>query len=192
MTCVSGHLTGVEFPSDYKNWESPPPESLFSAPILTTVQHVRARSPRRRASRQLTRGNKDKRSIAQNLKDQAKFCRLLVIWTDCDREGEHIGQEIVDAAKAGNPRLQVKRAKFSNVERACVGVQTLRRRRERPADWPRQARRLGRAEAHGPRRQAGECRQRQNRAGPANRLCLYAIHHHEASEPGGAPGRRCL
>jgi len=40
MTCVSGHLTGVEFHSDYKNWESPPPESLFAAPIITTVQEV--------------------------------------------------------------------------------------------------------------------------------------------------------
>lgn len=41
-----------------------------------------------------------------------------MIWTDCDREGEHIGQEIVDAAKVGNAAIQVKRARFSNVERA--------------------------------------------------------------------------
>ncbi|KAJ6446600.1 DNA topoisomerase III [Purpureocillium lavendulum] len=101
MTSVTGHLTGVEFPMDYKNWDSPPPESLFGAPIITTVPP-------------------DKRSIAQNIQDQAKCCRLLVIWTDCDREGEHIGQEIVDAAKKGNRQLQVKRAKFSNIERAHV------------------------------------------------------------------------
>lgn len=43
-----------------------------------------------------------------------------MIWTDCDREGEHIGQEIVDAAKVGNAAIQVKRARFSNVERAYV------------------------------------------------------------------------
>lgn len=60
----------------------------------------------------------DKKDIAKNIADQAKYARLLVIWTDCDREGEHIGQEIVDAAKKGNAGIQVKRAKFSNVERA--------------------------------------------------------------------------
>ncbi len=66
----------------------------------------------------------DKRTIAQNIQDQAKYCRLLVIWTDCDLEGEHIGQEIVDAAKKGNRQLLVKRARFSNVERAYGNHQT--------------------------------------------------------------------
>lgn len=68
---------------------------------------------------------KDKRSIAKNLADQARLARLLVIWTDCDREGEHIGHEIVEAAKAGNAGIQVKRARFSNVERAYVGPSLL-------------------------------------------------------------------
>ena len=62
--------------------------------------------------------DQDKKIIAQNIADQAKYARLLVIWTDCDREGEHIGQEIVDAARQGNPNIQVKRARFSNTERA--------------------------------------------------------------------------
>ncbi|KAL7938971.1 DNA topoisomerase [Trichoderma chlorosporum] len=101
MTCVTGHLTNVEFTSEYKNWSHPPPESLFTAPIVTNVHD-------------------DKKDIAKNIADQAKYARLLVIWTDCDREGEHIGQEIVDAAKKGNAGIQVKRAKFSNVERAHV------------------------------------------------------------------------
>ncbi|KAM0483260.1 hypothetical protein ACHAPX_002710 [Trichoderma viride] len=101
MTCVTGHLTNVEFTNEYKNWSHPPPESLFTAPIVKNVHD-------------------DKKDIAKNLADQAKYARLLVIWTDCDREGEHIGQEIVDAAKVGNAAIQVKRARFSNVERAHV------------------------------------------------------------------------
>ncbi|KAL7920535.1 DNA topoisomerase [Trichoderma austrokoningii] len=101
MTCVTGHLTNVEFTSEYKNWSHPPPESLFTAPIVKNVHD-------------------DKRDIAMNIAEQAKYARLLVIWTDCDREGEHIGQEIVDAAKVGNAAIQVKRARFSNVERAHV------------------------------------------------------------------------
>ena len=64
--------------------------------------------------------SKDKKTIAKNLESQAKYARLLVIWTDCDREGEHIGHEIVEAARVGNANLQVKRARFSNVERAYV------------------------------------------------------------------------
>ncbi|PHH89100.1 hypothetical protein CDD83_6643 [Cordyceps sp. RAO-2017] len=101
MTCVTGHLTNAEFPSEYKNWSHPPPETLFTAPVITSVYE-------------------DKKAIAKNLEDQAKYARLLVIWTDCDREGEHIGQEIVDAARKGNAAIQVKRARFSNVERAHV------------------------------------------------------------------------
>ncbi|KHN99603.1 DNA topoisomerase III [Metarhizium album ARSEF 1941] len=101
MTCVTGHLTDVEFTSEYRHWSYPPPETLFSAPIVTNIHD-------------------DKKSIAKNLADQAKCARFLIIWTDCDREGEHIGQEIVNAARIGNASIQVKRAKFSNVERADI------------------------------------------------------------------------
>jgi DNA topoisomerase III len=41
----------------------------------------------------------------------------LFIWTDCDREGEHIGSEVRDQARKGNARITVKRARFSNTER---------------------------------------------------------------------------
>jgi hypothetical protein len=40
MTCVTGHLTNVDFTPAHKNWYSPPPESLFTAPIVTTVSEV--------------------------------------------------------------------------------------------------------------------------------------------------------
>lgn len=116
MTCVTGHLTNVEFTSEHKNWSFPPPESLFSAPVVTNVHEVRMQGSE--LSKIVADLMQDKKNIAKNLADQAKFARLLVIWTDCDREGEHIGQEIVDAAHKGNPNISVKRAKFSNIERA--------------------------------------------------------------------------
>jgi DNA topoisomerase III len=62
--------------------------------------------------------NQEKKTIAQNLAEQARYAQHLVIWTDCDREGEHIGHEIVEAARRGNSGISVKRARFSNVERA--------------------------------------------------------------------------
>ena len=45
---------------------------------------------------------------------------MLIIWTDCDREGENIGFEIIDVCKAVKPRIEVKRAKFSEITRASM------------------------------------------------------------------------
>ncbi|OJJ51342.1 hypothetical protein ASPZODRAFT_21821 [Penicilliopsis zonata CBS 506.65] len=101
MTSVLGHLTETEFGSHHRAWASCPPEDLFDAPVYESVA-------------------KDKVSIAQNIAVQARSCRALFIWTDCDREGEHIGTEVRKQALEGNPRLEVKRAKFSNTERAHV------------------------------------------------------------------------
>lgn len=60
----------------------------------------------------------DKKAVADNITKQARYAKALFIWTDCDREGEHIGSEVRQAAFKGNPRLEVKRAQFSNTERA--------------------------------------------------------------------------
>jgi DNA topoisomerase III len=117
MTSVSGHLTGLEFPPDYKNWEHPPPDALFTAPVHTVVGNV---SPRGRHSCMSPTDAliQDKEVIAKNIENEAKYARALFIWTDCDREGEHIGGEIRDCARKGNRQIEVKRAKFSNIERA--------------------------------------------------------------------------
>lgn len=40
MTAVLGHLTSADFTSEYKNWSYPPPETLFHAPIVTSVHEV--------------------------------------------------------------------------------------------------------------------------------------------------------
>lgn len=58
--------------------------------------------------------------MAENIERQARFVNALCIWTDCDREGEHIGFEICEAARKGNRTLDIKRARFSNIERASV------------------------------------------------------------------------
>ncbi|KAI1313657.1 DNA topoisomerase [Xylaria venustula] len=101
MTSVLGHLTSAEFPPDYKKWEYPPPERLFDAPVNVVV-------------------TADKRKVAENIEKQARYANALCIWTDCDREGEHIGYEICEAARKGNRTLDIKRAKFSNIERAHI------------------------------------------------------------------------
>ena len=60
----------------------------------------------------------DKQPIATNIEREARGAKALFIWTDCDREGEHIGGEVRTEALKGNARIQVKRARFSNIERA--------------------------------------------------------------------------
>jgi DNA topoisomerase-3 len=56
-------------------------------------------------------------AISDNLQKEAKYAQVLVIWTDCDREGENIGAEVVQICKESNPRIIVKRAKFSVVQK---------------------------------------------------------------------------
>jgi DNA topoisomerase III len=99
MTCVSGHMTNLEFGPEVKDWKYPPPDHLFSAPVHTVIPD-------------------DKKVLADNIANQARYCRALIIWTDCDLEGEHIGSEIRDAARKGKPSIEVRRAHFSNIERA--------------------------------------------------------------------------
>ncbi|XP_034046272.1 DNA topoisomerase 3-alpha isoform X2 [Thalassophryne amazonica] len=62
--------------------------------------------------------------IKRTLEREVRQCQALIIWTDCDREGENIGFEIINVCKAVKPNIQVFRAKFSeitpnSVRRAC-------------------------------------------------------------------------
>ena len=52
----------------------------------------------------------------------AKKTSLLLIATDNDREGESIGQEIVDECRRVNKRLKVKRMKFTAITEREVPI----------------------------------------------------------------------
>lgn len=71
----------------------------------------------------------DKKGIERNIENEARYAKALYIWTDCDREGEHIGSEIRGVALRANARLEVKRAKFSNIERAYDPAMSISLRR---------------------------------------------------------------
>ncbi|KAJ1510371.1 DNA topoisomerase 3-alpha [Coelomomyces lativittatus] len=93
FTSVLGHLMELDI-DGFTHWHSCPPECLFQAPLKKQV-------------------NQDHAKVQLNLEYECKYAQQLIIWTDCDREGEHIGQEIVQVCTKINPRLQIKRAKFS-------------------------------------------------------------------------------
>lgn len=96
VTSVRGHVMSCDFGEAYKSWRSCQPADLFKAPIQITVTD-------------------DAKHIATNLKQQTRNADLLMIWTDCDREGEHIGSEIVNICRSAKRTLPVLRAKFSAI-----------------------------------------------------------------------------
>ncbi|XP_031765150.2 DNA topoisomerase 3-alpha [Galleria mellonella] len=101
MTSVSGHLLALEFVGSYKNWQSCDPLLLFDAPVFKYCPE-----------------NYDK--IKKTLEREVRSCHGLIIWTDCDREGENIGFEIIEVCKAIKNNLNVFRAKFSEITGVSV------------------------------------------------------------------------
>ncbi|MPC23527.1 DNA topoisomerase 3-alpha [Portunus trituberculatus] len=90
MTSVSGHLLNYAFSGAYKKWEGCSPLDLFSAPVFKVCPA-------------------DSEPIKRTLEREARSASKLIIWTDCDREGENIGFEIIDVCQAVKPSLQVQR-----------------------------------------------------------------------------------
>lgn len=55
----------------------------------------------------------DKSDIEKTLEEEARKCQWLVLWLDCDREGENIAFEVVEVCTRANPNLNIWRARFS-------------------------------------------------------------------------------
>lgn len=114
MTAVKGHLTSSDFEEGYKRWQAVDPMALFDAPIKIYIKHVGPLIFPCRGYLRLT-PKQDDLPIARNLKQEARNADQLMIWTDCDREGEHIGSEIADVVRQVKPNIRVTRAKFSAI-----------------------------------------------------------------------------
>ncbi|XP_062444554.1 DNA topoisomerase 3-alpha isoform X2 [Rhea pennata] len=96
MTSVSGHLLAHDFKMPFRKWHSCNPLALFDAEIEKYCPENYV-------------------DIKRTLEREVQQCQALVIWTDCDREGENIGFEIIHVCKAVKPNLQVFRARFSEI-----------------------------------------------------------------------------
>jgi len=101
MTSVSGHMMQLAFQVSYKNWRTVDPRSLFDAPVKKGV-------------------GSDYEPIKRTLEREVRGCQGLIIWTDCDREGENIGYEIIDVCRAIKPNISVYRATFSEITTVAV------------------------------------------------------------------------
>ena len=105
MTSVIGHVLSIDFPPAYQSWEKTDPSSLFDAPTVKSEANPKAR-------------------VCRHLQSEAKACDHLVLWLDCDREGENICFEVMDnTLKWMNKRPGIRtvhRARFSAVSEAEV------------------------------------------------------------------------
>lgn len=101
MTSVCGHLLSLDFPAAYNSWDRVDPMELFDAATVKSESNP-------------------KMHLCRHLQSEAKGCDHLVLWLDCDREGENICFEVVDNTvkwmRAAPPGQQtVWRARFSAI-----------------------------------------------------------------------------
>ncbi|MCD7472326.1 DNA topoisomerase 3-alpha [Datura stramonium] len=94
FTSVTGHLMELEFDDRYRQWHSCDPVDLYNAPVRKYVPE-------------------DKLDIKRTLEAEARSCQWIILWLDCDREGENIAFEVLDVCRQANHNLNVWRARFS-------------------------------------------------------------------------------
>ena len=100
VTSVLGHCFSLDFAPAYRDWDSCDPGELWEAPVV--------RVP--------TNG-----SVLRNLRETARGCDALVLFLDCDREGECIAFQVMDVTRdALRPGAPVRRARFSAVTPADI------------------------------------------------------------------------
>lgn len=101
VTSVCGHVFSVDFNPKYNDWNKTDPNELFTAPII----HQEANP---------------KLHIPAHLANEAKKCNKLVLWLDCDKEGENICFEVMKSVEKANPNI----IKDSNLFRAYFSALT--------------------------------------------------------------------
>ena len=105
VTSVLGHIMNLRYPDSCKSWHNTPMESLYDVGVIQEPVET-------------------SKMVVKNLEEYCRDIDDLVIWTDCDREGEAIGYDIIDVCRKRKPRIGVHRAQFSaltkqDIERAA-------------------------------------------------------------------------
>lgn len=96
VTSTTGHIFGCDFTPEYQNWHATEEEKLFSAPTV----------------KKENTGAK----VVHHLQKESEGCDAIVLWLDCDREGENICFEVLNVVKKNISRWDcIWRAKFSAI-----------------------------------------------------------------------------
>ena len=100
MTSVCGHVMTLDFHHKFNNWDAVNPQELFTATTLKKEANEKLQMPR-------------------FLQHEGKGVDYIVLWLDCDKEGENICFEVLDCVKPFMNRRPgtktVFRAKFSAI-----------------------------------------------------------------------------
>ncbi|CAB9506981.1 topoisomerase 3-alpha [Seminavis robusta] len=96
-TSVRGHLSNRDFPDGF-GWSACDPGELFHAPLEISYKG-------------------DMNALQRMLGNLARNCQAVILWLDCDREGEAIADEVRTVCLEKNQRLSphMFRPKFSTV-----------------------------------------------------------------------------
>jgi DNA topoisomerase-3 len=94
---------GMDFPSEYKAWNSCDPVRLFDAPVEKFVPEVFIVNIH---STSLT-SSQGMQQIEKTLKREARGCKKLILWLDCDREGENIAFEVIETCRQVAPGIHL-------------------------------------------------------------------------------------
>eukprot|EP00968_Pinguiococcus_pyrenoidosus_P010040 scaffold789_cov261-Pinguiococcus_pyrenoidosus.AAC.17 len=97
ITSVRGHVTHLDFDSAYRGWSSCSPAALFKDASIAKVVP------------------QEHENLQRNLEREVRGAHVLMLWLDCDREGENICFEVMDICRRVNHRLRSLRARFSAV-----------------------------------------------------------------------------
>ena len=89
MTSVTGHLMELDFGDGHRKWGSCDPVEAFDAPVFMGVPG-------------------EKKDLEAQLQQAVAGCDELILWLDCDREGEAIGFEVIQVCTKRRPRLRVR------------------------------------------------------------------------------------
>uniref|UniRef100_A0A182V738 DNA topoisomerase n=1 Tax=Anopheles merus TaxID=30066 RepID=A0A182V738_ANOME len=100
MTSVCGHIMGLEFVGKYNSWDRVDPAELFACPTEKKESTPNLRMP-------------------YFLAQEARGCDYLILWLDCDKEGENICYEVMAAVSDSIHNVHSNRvtyrAKFSAI-----------------------------------------------------------------------------
>ncbi|ELY61625.1 DNA topoisomerase I [Natronolimnohabitans innermongolicus] len=91
---LSGHVVGVDFPSEYSDWRDVEPVELIDAEVEKTAT---------------------KENIVATLRILARKAERVTIATDYDREGELIGKEAYEIVRDVNEDVPIRRVRFSSI-----------------------------------------------------------------------------